>query len=83
MKLINMTKDKIEIAAEKYAESIGNIDGTAIFDWKRGALSPEAKEYWQQGMYSEEDVKRLILSALKEDWNLINPNEWFELNKNK
>lgn len=21
-----------------------------------GALSPEAKEYWQQGMYSEEEV---------------------------
>lgn len=33
--------------------------------------------------YTEEEVKQLIILALKEDWNLINPNGWFEQHKKK
>lgn len=32
----------------------------AMHFYKAGAFSLEAKEYWQQGMWSEEDIKKLL-----------------------
>lgn len=51
----------------------------------QGIMSPEAKEYWQQGMYTEEEVYNLLNVYL---WNtcLDNPipvDKWFEQNKKK
>lgn len=51
----------------------------------QATLSPEAKEYWQQGMYTEEEVLVLLFAYM---WNSVGPNtltvsEWFEQNKKK
>lgn len=55
-----------------------------------GAKSNTAKEYWQQGMYTEEEVKLLCAKLLD---NFTNPEylktvvkdfpNWFEQNKKK
>ena len=88
-------QEVIEEAAENYGKDIGNKDGTAQFDFIRGAQ-------WQSDrMYSEEDMRKAYFSAIEstgEGWNGEyangnNPNieenfdnefqEWFEQFKNK
>lgn len=54
---------KIEDAAQEYTRSLSNdfeISRRRKESFIRGAKSPEAKEYWQQGMYSKEHVQRLV-----------------------
>lgn len=57
-----------------------------------GAKSPEAKQYWQQGMYSEEEVLNLIRDAIEYGYNAcydkkgigdVMINKWIEENKKK
>lgn len=88
---------KIEKAAEKYAESISlGTEDTEIDDefhaedFVKGAISPEAKEYWQEGMYTEEEVQELLHNCLIY-CNAFSTTErirsflkaWFEQNKKK
>ena len=58
----------------------------------KGAKSDVAKEYWQQGMYSEQEVEELAKLAFSKALNIdgFNPNvgynqqkfdEWFNNNK--
>ena len=52
-----MEQETLEEAAEKYGNNIGNKNGTAQFDFIRGAK-------WQaERMYSEEDLKNAFDSA--------------------
>jgi len=56
--------------------------------WKNGALSIEAKEYWQQRMYSEEEVKQLfeifkIQFSLHKNIQILNTELKIGLNKIK
>lgn len=57
-----------------------------IKGFEAGAKSPEVKEYWQQGMYSEEEVKAILLE-LSCELDSIYPFdsliEWFNQNKKK
>jgi hypothetical protein len=47
-----MSKETLEESAEKYANEIGNKDGTAQFDFIEGTK-------WQEKrMYSEEDMRK-------------------------
>ena len=53
-----------------------------------GAKSKAAKEYWQRGMYSEEEVKRLCKYAMefaqeRREYAYELIDEWFEQNKKK
>ena len=53
-----------------------------------GAKSPEAKAYWQKGMYTEEEVYSLIkkyhaVFATYSTMNLDLTDKWFEQNKKK
>ena len=86
-----MDKDlekKIEEAAKNlYA------DPEYIETWCLGVKSPEAREYWQQEMYTEED----LLDAYRKgagmgssvamrvarggELNIVSAEEWFEQNK--
>ena len=79
---------QIEEAVIKYPNEHTNqlpIE-VAFYD---GAKSPEAKEYWQHGMYSEEEAKKLALLAAEyaQDYHMKFPyewfDEWFEQNKKK
>lgn len=74
-----------EAAIESSNGSWNESDWTSGFIY--GAKSPEAKEYWQQGMYSEEEVKRLCSKAwlIKGDINdlIYQFDNWFEQNKKK
>lgn len=79
-----MTKDKIEIAALKQRNV---IEKGYVHSFIIGALSPEAKEYWQHGMYSEEEVLRLFeLFKIEFAWHrniqILNHEflAWFEQN---
>lgn len=63
LKLKTMDKDlekKIEEAAtKKYEKTRGSFSPGSKFLEKvfvEGALSPAAKQYWQQGMYTEEEI---------------------------
>lgn len=63
---------KIEEVASNYAdrEIIVNEEkdenyATMIYAVKFGVKSEIAKQYWQQGMYSEEEVKQFVIAALK------------------
>jgi hypothetical protein len=75
-------QETLEEAAKNYGNSIGNKDGTAQFDFIRGAK-------WQaERMYGEEEVKKI---AEEVRWQAIgNPleftknfNKWFEQFKKK
>ncbi len=71
--LDNIKKTTLEEAAENYAKDIGNKDGTAQFDFIRGAR-------WQQErMYSEEEVYDLLRQFPNEE----ELDSWFEQNKKK
>jgi len=49
-------QETLEEAAENYAKDIGNKNGTAQFDFKKGAN-------WQkERMYSEEEVRQLLIT---------------------
>lgn len=65
--------------------------------WISGAKSPEAKEYWQHGMYSEEEVIALFdnwlntkikeelmrLSGELDSLSGVTFEDWFNQNKKK
>lgn len=54
--------------------------------WISGAKSEAAKQYWQQGMYSEEEVKELLIKCLAYTNISILGKEfenWFNKNKKK
>lgn len=90
---MNDLEKQIEEAAYKYGNKINSHVGDNNFIV--GAKSPEAKQYWQQGMYSEEEVEILCLKAINDsltsvnrfmnnsDCELIDQNIWFEQNKKK
>jgi len=72
----------IEQAAEKFANTLqyGLYDNEIAFI--AGANSPEAKELHTKGMYSEEEVKKLILKySNKPNSYQVTGEEWFEHNK--
>lgn len=99
-------KDKIKEAARKYINLKDNFDeeeeryynsnNMSKYDaFIIGAESPEAKEYWQQGMYTDDEVCILLSKWTNVilDWfdsvldgdKPTKPNllEWFEQNKKK
>jgi hypothetical protein len=51
---IETKQETLEEAAENYGNSIGNKNGTAQFDFIRGA------KWQQERMYSEEEVRNLF-----------------------
>ena len=59
------TEEKIKEASEKFIETRRyDSRGYPPVKWfVAGALSPEAKEHWQQGMYTEEQVRGLVFMA--------------------
>ena len=79
-------QETLEEVAENYGNSIGNKNGTAQFDFIRGAK-------WQaERMYSEEDMKLAFDAGHKkgfsgypntENWKELPFNEWFEQFKKK
>ena len=87
----------IEISADKFADSEwrysnGYIVAEAVKQYFIvGAKSEAAKNFWQQGMYSEEEVKGMIIkfynSNTKHDQigfiNQYSFDKWFEQNKKK
>jgi hypothetical protein len=67
-------KETLEEAAESYGKDIGNKDGTAQFDFIRGAK-------WQaERMYSEEEVLELLKKSHFVEQNI---EEWFKQLKKK
>jgi hypothetical protein len=76
-----MEQETLEEAAESYRKDIGNKDGTAQFDFIRGAK-------WQaERMYSEEDMKKAFFSGCQSE-RQIKPRikcweQWFEQLKKK
>jgi hypothetical protein len=80
-------QETLEEVAKQYAKTIGNKDGTAEFDFIRGAK-------WQaERMYSEEEVIRIIQELMNDvhvgdlcygdniiDFKL-SPRQWFEQHK--
>ena len=78
---MNNLEKKIEEAAKMYVAKNRQIASEeSIESFIDGAKSPEAKEYWQHGMYTEKEVFELLKNSHFEDMNII---EWFELNKKK
>lgn len=77
-------KQIIEEAAERYDFEGASREKVFCI----GARSDEAKEFHQQGMYSEEEMKLLAWGAWYESGFCPNSSEenfdkWFELNKKK
>lgn len=81
---------KIEDAAAKYSP----YDGRVQMAFFVGAQSPEAKALHTQGLYTEEEVKALLLKITHAVAGYINEaesgkatqfivNDWFEQNKTK
>jgi len=75
----------------KYVHGVAQVNNTIDLDAiYKGATefikSEAAKEYWQQGMYTEKEMKELTnqayLNGIK-DIGLDKHNEWFEQNKKK
>ena len=65
-------KQTIEEAAAEYVYKCSNIPGSnKKYDvslhtaYMMGATSPEAKEFWQQGMFSEEDMRNYVTFYIK------------------
>ena len=62
---------KIKDAAHTYASNFVMRKRSEIREsFCDGAMSPEAKEFWQQGMYSKEDLKVMIPEFMNY-WQLI------------
>ena len=84
-----MNEDNIKEAAKKYAEStpLRNREyGLTHSAFTSGALSPEAKEYWQQGMYTKQEVKDLFDLFIDTNTLPLRSSEidkWFENNTKK
>lgn len=89
------TEEKnIEKAAEYYSNIIESISMQSFNkiqcadDYIAGVKSEAAKEYWQKGMYSEDEVIELLSKMDYCGWvgNFAGPDvrkEWFEQNKKK
>jgi len=84
-------KQTIEEAANNYTEGWsgeGDVFSKVEQTFIDGAMSPEAKTFHTQGMYSEEEVLKII-EALHNDWILGENGEviefldWFEEYKKK
>ena len=72
-------KETLEEAAESYGKDIGNKDGTAQFDFIRGAK-------WQaERMYSEEEVLDILYKHTEDMFKgtRLTLTEWFEEVKKK
>lgn len=78
-----------EVATKKYEKTRGSFSPGSKFLEKvfvEGAKSSEAKEYWQQGMYTEEEVLNLFNGSIsvhcfdKRGFTISFP-RWFEQNK--
>jgi hypothetical protein len=86
-----MSKDlekQIEEAAENYCENFSHDylwQQTNIITFKKGVKSEVARQYWQQGIYTEEEVHRLLnqCNCLSKSIEDFNEQEWFEQNKKK
>jgi hypothetical protein len=85
-------KKKIEETAKSIGRILGphgdnNVLLTQAFE--EGALSPEAKEYWQQEMYTKEEILKLLNKYTRyvQDQDIneagIFPDKWLEQNKKK
>jgi hypothetical protein len=86
---------KIEEAAEEFSCNGNPFDQDIAVRSRAfiiGAKSPEAKEYWQKGMYTEEEVKELFINRSKKFSTSVEPFnaillkqdlDWFEQNKKK
>jgi hypothetical protein len=74
-----MKQETLEEAAEDYGNSIGNKDGTAQFDFIKGA------KWQQERMYSEEDLRRAYIVGKHGGVNqtYYDFDEWFEQFKKK
>ena len=76
-----MKQETLEEAAENYGNNIGNKNGTAQFDFIKGA------KWQQERSYSEEEVKRICSKAWLKTPNTPNMLEefdkWFEQVKKK
>jgi hypothetical protein len=73
-------QETLEEAAERYGSSIGNKDGTAQFDFIKGA------KYQSERMYSGEEVESLLhkfMQSQKPDWHDYSTTKWFEKFKKK
>lgn len=86
----NKLEKKIEVGAIRalpQLEHIINSLSKAREIWIDGAKSPEAKEYWQQGMYNGNEVKEIVMKFNEEVsqhyWDKEFDNKWFEQNKKK
>jgi len=87
-------EDKIKQAAIKFAkedDSLG-LENCSRWEFISGIKSPEAKKYWQQGMYTEERVvnllhkfKTTILESIGYTYTpqLSTTKDWFNRNKKK
>lgn len=80
-------ENKIEEAACKFAKE-GHLNSAMSF--ALGVESEVAKEYWQQGMYSEEEVKNILIlyhgylrRFTGNIGNIAEIDQWFEQNKKK
>jgi hypothetical protein len=96
---------KMQEASEKYAKSISlETEDTEIDDefhaedFVKGALSPEAKEYWQQKMYTLDQITEMVetdfddyldhlldnnLCSDRTSKNYYSFKQWFNTNKKK
>lgn len=70
--------------------SLGEENSTRISEaFEDGVTSDVSKEYWQQGMYSEEEVLNLLILAEHEAkiaysyLDRVSIKKWFEQNKKK
>jgi hypothetical protein len=72
-------QETLEEAAENYAKDIGNKNGTAQFDFKKGT------KWKQEKMYSEEEVEMIARDAYvmgRKNILIGVFNKWFEQFKN-
>jgi hypothetical protein len=67
-------QETLEEAADKYENSFKESDGTESVDFIEGAK-------WQsERMYSEEEVRKLLLKFNDDKPGSFDASEWFELN---
>ena len=70
-----------EAAIESSNGAWNESDWTSGFIY--GAISPEAKEYWQQGMYTEEDMNLAFNAGKLSFYDGESFNSWIDQNKKK
>lgn len=64
---------KIEEAAKIFSNNMA-YEGVACYGFIQGAMSPEAKEYWQEGMYTESQVRNMFIRYMF-SWNNCSSDE--------